>query len=1010
MSRDSLYASKGLPMSRQRCFADGSHNVNFIRYGIIATVIWSLLIACSLLRDHLQHQKDAALLGKIQGLSFFEKDVLYRRWASRHGGVYVPVTESTQPNPFLSHIPERDISTPTGRRLTLMNPAYMTRQVYEMAQEYKGTGRGHINSLNPIRPENSPDPWEREALLSFERGTSEIGQIRHIDGKPYFRYMKSLMVEKPCLKCHQPQGYHEGDVRGGLSVSVAMEPIYVMMAQEMKGVYINHSIIWMLGLCMIGFGTRKLDRNAKSILEKSIELENEIDERMIAQEQLQEQAVQLEEEIAERQMAQDALQEQTNELLATDEMLRRQIEEYEISQEQRKNAEDELRLSVQLLNDAQRLANIGSWTLIAASNEMIWSQQLYEIFGYDPHIPPPLFIEHESFFTKESWELFSQAMEKAGRDGSPYAVDLDMIRTDGQMRQIRVKGSSVKDESGRVVRLYGTKQDVTERKQIEKVQLFLAEACSGATENEPFFNVLARYLARCLDMDFVCIDRLEGDNLTARTLAVWSDGQFEENTTYTLKDTPCGDVVGTDICCFPAEVCKRFPRDQALLALNAESYVGVTLWGRTNQPIGLIAVIGRKPLHNGALAETVLKMVSVRAASELERLEAEEVRIRLESQLQQSQKMEAVGRLAGGVAHDFNNMLTIILGHAQLALLEINPAQPLNEHLTLIQNAANRSADLTRQLLAFARKQTISPVVLNMNEAVSGMLKMLQRLIGEDIRLTWRPQADLWPVMIDPSQIDQILANLCVNARDAIADVGMIIIETGNSTFDAKYLSDHAGVEIGEYVWLSVNDDGCGITKETLSHIFEPFFTTKSPGAGTGLGLATVYGIVKQNNGFINVYSEPGMGSSFKIYIPRYQGKIGHLLADSSEVPLPGGHETILVVEDESDILRMTKDILEKQGYTVMAANSPNEAIIMAGEAGEIHLLITDVIMPEMNGFDLSRNLLQRHPSMKCLFMSGYTADVIASHGALDKNIQFIQKPFSVSGLAFKVRDVLDCV
>ncbi len=391
-----------------------------------------------------------------------------------------------------------------------------------------------------------------------------------------------------------------------------------------------------------------------------------------------------------------------------------------------------------------------------------------------------------------------------------------------------------------------------------------------------------------------------------------------------------------------------------------------------------------------------------------ERRRVEEEKAKLERQLHQAQKMESVGRLAGGVAHDFNNMLGIIIGHAELAMGHVDPSHPLHANLEQIRKAANHSADLTRQLLAFARKQTVAPVVLDLNETVEGMLKMLRRLIGEDIDLSWQPKANLWPVKVDPSQIDQILANLCVNSRDAIAGVGKLIIETGNRTFDEDYCGAHAGFTPGEYVMLAVSDDGCGLDKKTMANIFEPFFTTKEMGKGTGLGLSTVYGIVKQNSGFINVYSEPGQGTTFTIYLSRHKGKAAKMQPEALAEPFVRGDETILLVEDEPAILELVMMMLTNLGYTVLTAGTPGGIIHLAGEyAGKIHLLMTDVVMPEMSGSDLARNLLSRYPLLKHLFMSGYTADVIAHNGILDEGVNFIQKPFSINELAFKVREAL---
>ncbi|MCF8079711.1 MAG: PAS domain S-box protein [Desulfobacterales bacterium] len=392
-----------------------------------------------------------------------------------------------------------------------------------------------------------------------------------------------------------------------------------------------------------------------------------------------------------------------------------------------------------------------------------------------------------------------------------------------------------------------------------------------------------------------------------------------------------------------------------------------------------------------------------------ERRAVEEEQEKLQAQLNQAQKMESVGRLAGGVAHDFNNMLSVILGYTELSLDKVDTADPVYANLQEILAAGMRSAGVTRQLLAFARQQTVSPAVLDLNESVEGMLKMLRRLIGEDIDLLWKPGKGLWPVKIDPSQLDQILANLCVNAMDAIAGVGRITIETGKTTFDETYCRDHAGFIPGEFALLAVSDDGCGMDENTMHNLFEPFFTTKGVGKGTGLGLATVYGIVKQNDGFINVYSEPGKGTTFRIYLPRQESAADRKRAPEVRKTASGRGETVLIVEDEKSILHLAQRMLEDLDYTVLATTSPGEAVRLAEEhAGMIHLLITDVVMPEMNGRDLAERLQALYPGLKVLYMSGYTASVIAHRGVLEASMAFIQKPFSKRDLAEKVRNVLD--
>jgi len=386
---------------------------------------------------------------------------------------------------------------------------------------------------------------------------------------------------------------------------------------------------------------------------------------------------------------------------------------------------------------------------------------------------------------------------------------------------------------------------------------------------------------------------------------------------------------------------------------------------------------------------------------------AEEERERLEQQLTQSQKMESIGRLAGGIAHDYNNMLGVIIGYSDLLLMTLPKDDPSTEKIIEIYKAAQKSENLTRQLLAFARKQTVAPKVLDLNDTVSNMLKMLQRLLGGDIKLNWYPGDNLSPVMMDPGQIDQILVNLCINSKDAITGKGKISIETKNAVLDESFFKDHMEGKPGDFVMLSISDDGCGMNPDILEHIFEPFYTTKDSGKGTGLGLATVYGIIKQNNGIINVYSESGQGTVIHIYLPGYSGKPDAIHEVSREVVMGKG-ETVLLVEDEERLLSLGKQMLHDLGYTVIAIGEPLEALQIADENMNIDLLISDVIMPEMNGRELSEKLSQRYPDLKCLFMSGYTADVIAHQGIINEGIHFIQKPFSRKDLAVKIREILN--
>ncbi len=382
---------------------------------------------------------------------------------------------------------------------------------------------------------------------------------------------------------------------------------------------------------------------------------------------------------------------------------------------------------------------------------------------------------------------------------------------------------------------------------------------------------------------------------------------------------------------------------------------------------------------------------------------------RLQRELVQAQKMEAVGRLAGGIAHDFNNLLTAILGSAELALDTLPAGAPEREEVDEVRKAALRAADLTRQLLAFSRQQVIAPKVLNPNDVVGGMDKMLRRLLGEDVELRAALASDLGAVKVDPSQLEQVVLNLAVNARDAMPDGGTLTIETQNIELDQRYVQGHLSAQPGPYVMLAVSDTGVGMDAGTQARIFEPFFTTKEKGRGTGLGLATVYGIVKQSGGWIWVYSEPGHGTTFKVYFPR----VAEVAAPATTSPAPPasvrGSETILVVEDDETIRNLVLKVLKGNGYTVLVAANGDEAERVAGQHhGRIHLLITDVVLPGLSGPEVARRLVTTRTDTRVLYLSGYTNDAVLRRGVLEAGVAFLQKPFTPGVLGRKIREVLD--
>ncbi len=578
---------------------------------------------------------------------------------------------------------------------------------------------------------------------------------------------------------------------------------------------------------------------------------------------------------------------------------------------------------------------------------------------------------------------------------------------DGKSTWVHGHAAPLLDRNGKMIGYIGTNTDITERKQMENAQMFLAQS-GWIASGEDFFEALARFLAEILDVDYVCIDLLEDDRLSARTLAIYFDGAFEDNLTYTLKDTPCGELVDKTVCCYPEGVRHFFPNDAVLREMSAESYVGTILWGSDGRPIGLIATIGRKPLGDPRLAESVLGLVGVRAAGELERRRAEEEKKKLEARLRESQKLEAVGTLAGGIAHDFNNLLQVINGYADMLLGDMDEGRPERFSLKEISMAGKRAASLVKQLLAFSRKQILNPEGLDMNEVVSQLLKMMGRLIGEHIRLDFVPGHRLGTVYADRGMMEQLLINLCVNARDAMVDGGSLIIETENVAVNGSYCETHPWASPGRYILVSVTDTGCGMDKETLDRVFEPFFTTKAQGKGTGLGLATVYGIVKQHQGMIHAYSEPGKGTTFKVYLPVAE-RLASDVGTKIESPAVGGKETILLAEDEEMVRKLAARILEREGYRVLIADNGEDALaLFRKDPFGIDLLLLDVVMPKLGGKPVYEQARSLNPSIRALFASGYSENAIHTNFVLREGFRLIQKPFSREALLRAVREALD--
>lgn len=788
---------------------------------------WTLLVLASAVSTIREHDESIANLARAEARAAIGRDILYRRWGSSQGGIYIPVTEKTPPSPYLSHLPERDIITPSGKKLTLINPAYMTRQVYDLAKE-KDTviGTGHLTSLKPIRPENSPDPWEKKALDSFDKGGGEVSEMVRINGQPFMRLMQAFVTEKSCLKCHSSQGYKEGDILGGLSVTIPARPLIDATSRHTSEGMAMHVLIWLLGLGMTGLGARQLSRNAQA--QEQIEVE------------LQEKAVKLEEEITNRQATQESLQEseeklqrQNDELKATEEMLRVQLDAYEISQMQLKESNSAL-------------------------------QAIFDVS------PLPIIISSYA-------------------DGIVREVNNTFCNSFGFGRD-RVIGMSGLD--------LGLWSDISERQHAIRI----------LGEKHGLFN-------------FPCeIRNVRGDIRSIRMYSTTID--------------------------FKKELC----------LLNV-----------------LMDVTDQK---------------------------------RTEDELRQAQKMDVVGQLAGGVAHDFNNMLTAIIGSAEMMERHVkdNPAQA--KLLKAIQEAAGRSADLTGQLLAFSRKGGTMAVHIWINKAVQSVIGLLEHTIDKNIRLETRLTAVNDLIIGDPAQLQNALLNLGINARDAMPDGGTITYATATVFLDAAYCGSH-GFQLhpGHYVEISVSDTGTGIKREIIDQIFEPFFTTKGIGKGTGLGLAAVYGTVKEHQGSVSVSSEPGVGTVFKLYFPLAAEQNSGVISKNM---LPRGSGGILLVDDESLIREMGQSFLEEHGYQVFLATNGEQALeVYERERDHISLVILDVVMPVMGGKETLRRLKAAYPDIKVLISSGFhqdeTDDSFITLGASG----FIRKPYHTEELFKAVDDAM---
>ncbi len=831
--------------------------------------------------DHWHEAYENAL---IAARTLIEKDITYRRWNALHGGVYAPVTETTPPNPYLN-VPERDIVTTAGKKLTLVNPAYMTRQVHELEQKH-GSTRGHITSLRVLRPGNSPDEWEAEALRAFEHGETEVSSIAVLDGTKYLRVIHSLKTEKSCLKCHAIQGYREGDIRGAISASIPMRPFYAGMMKSMATEGMLYFFYWLVGSGLILSRTRR-EENKTLALRTS-------EERYHAMV--------------------DAFDGQM----------------YICSQDYR----------LEFMNQ-KILAHTGR----NAVGEICYKA----LHGLGAACP---WCVNDRVFRGE---VVEREFQYPNNGRWYFAVSTPIYNADGTVsKQAMI-------------------HDITERKNFEQILM----------DREEMFRTMSGQFNALLDAIPDSITLLSPDYqiLWANRAAGKKIGREPRD----LEGKYCYDLWFNRP--MPCEEC---PARESFL--TGEAYEKHVTKDDRKLDVRTVPVMG---------ANGVVNVIRVgRDVTE---------QVKLEDQLRQAQKLDSVGTLAGGIAHDFNNILSAIIGYGQITLMKMGEENPHRANIEQMLTAADRAAYLTQGLLAFSRKQLSNRKQVDLNHVISRTGTFLRRIIREDIEFRTQLHTDAVSVMADANQIEQVLMNLATNARDAMPKGGVLAVTTAQIRLDEEFSRRHGYGQAGMYALMTISDSGVGMDEETRLRIFEPFFTTKDVGKGTGLGLAVIYGIIKQHDGFINVYSEPGEGTTFRIYLPLVATDTT-AEADIEETVMPaGGSETILLAEDDEMVRKLTQAVLEDFGYRVIVAVDGEDAVGKFMEHKDrIHLLLSDLIMPKKNGREVYDRIREVRPDIRVIFASGYSPDIVRDKASLGSGATIVYKPISPMDLLKQVRKVLD--
>jgi len=866
-------------------------------YTLAAILCWTLLMIGLATWNLHGLRKDLLAAAKSHAQAVLSSDLVYQRQLAVQGGFYAPLSDKIQPNPLFSQLKNRDFTTTSGIKLTLIMPRYMSSDMHQLVFGQFGY-KGHMTSLKPLRPKNLPDEWEKKALNTFTGGTKEVAEIAKIDGVAYLRLMQPLLIRKRCLICHPRQENQVNKSMGGISLAVPLAPLWVSQREQQNKLMMTYLLIWLIGIIGVGLGNLHLGHYLRGW----------------------------------------------------------------------GKAEKSLRVSEEALNRAQEVAQIGSWHLDLANNETTWSKQIYRIFDISPGTPLTYELILANVHPEDRQEV--DDAWQAALAGQPFEIEHRII-VNLQLKWVRNKVGVEFDPTGRAIGITGIFWDITGHKKATQ-QIKTAEEKWRRT----FDSV----------DDIIAI--LEPD-LTVRKL---------NQAAINLLDKPKTELIGNKCYELFRNGEKPCPGCPILKTITDGEHRSIEI---THKNLNKTFLVSAAPMYDNSGQVTDIAHFA-RDITEQKTLSA---------QLLQSQKMEGIGRLAGGVAHDFNNILTVINGRAELTLMSTKNDNPLRGALQEIIQAGERAASFTRQLLAFSRKQVIRPKSVNINSVVTNLGKMLRRLIGEDIELENQLEENLPPVLADPVQLEQIIVNLVVNAADAVHSlsttrIGKIIISTALCNFDQAYINQHNGCRTGPHIQLGVSDNGIGIPPEVKDKIFEPFFTTKEQGKGTGLGLATVYGIIKQNRGSVYMDSQPEVGTTFLVNWP--VTRIQEIQDDlGNEIKLMEGNGTILLAEDEEKLRELVTESLQRAGYQVLAAADGNEAIDLAkNHNGRLDLLFTDLVMPGINGLETARQVTVLRPEIKVLYTSGYISDRLELR-EVDKNL-LLDKPYTLPVLTAKIKEVIN--